>query len=140
MAIMIGLVDIVAVLIAAVASMVLGAFWYSPAGFGKKWMKLAGISDKNIEKHKGDMWKFYLTTFISAVITAYVIAALLKVTGAQSILEATGVAIFVWLGFVATTTLGSVIWEQRPFELYLLNNSFTVVNYIIVTLILVLWP
>ena len=39
-----------AVLVAAVASVMIGSIWYSPPVFGTTWMKLAGIREKNMQK------------------------------------------------------------------------------------------
>lgn len=40
-------INYLAVVVAAVVSMGLGAFWYSPLGFGKMWMNLSGITPQN---------------------------------------------------------------------------------------------
>ena len=64
-----------AVLAAAVASMVIGAIWYSPAVFGKIWMSLTGISDSKIKEMKSKgMAKSYVIGFIASLVTAYVLA------------------------------------------------------------------
>jgi hypothetical protein len=36
----------IAVTVAAVSSLVLGAVWYAPPLFGKKWMALAGLTEE----------------------------------------------------------------------------------------------
>ena len=45
-------INYLAVLIAALASYVLGALWYSPVLFGKLWMKLSKIDPKNMDAAK----------------------------------------------------------------------------------------
>ena len=39
-------VDLVAVLLCGVGSMVLGAVWYAPPLFGRVWQRYAGLSDE----------------------------------------------------------------------------------------------
>jgi len=54
-----------AVLVSAVASMVIGALWYSPILFGNIWMNLMKIDPKNIDKMKDKgMGKYYFTAFM----------------------------------------------------------------------------
>ena len=51
-------INLIAVLLAAVAMMAVGFFWYSPKGFGKQWMQLSGITpDKISEAKKKGMGK-----------------------------------------------------------------------------------
>ena len=45
-------VNYLAVLVAAIVSMVIGGLWYSPLLFGNVWMKLSGITQKDVEKAK----------------------------------------------------------------------------------------
>ena len=43
-------VNILAVLIAAVSSFLLGGLWYSPALFGKAWQREVGLTDEQLAK------------------------------------------------------------------------------------------
>jgi hypothetical protein len=45
-------INYLAVLVAALVSMVIGGLWYSPLLFGNIWMKLSGITQKDVEKAK----------------------------------------------------------------------------------------
>ena len=45
-------VNYLAVLVAAIVNMVVGALWYSPLLFGKAWMKLTGFNKKQLKKAK----------------------------------------------------------------------------------------
>ena len=40
------------VIIAAIASMILGMIWYHPKVFGNLWMKLTGVTNKDREEQK----------------------------------------------------------------------------------------
>lgn len=43
-------VNLVAVLVAGVVDMVIGALWYSPVLFAKSWMRLIGKKEEDMKK------------------------------------------------------------------------------------------
>jgi hypothetical protein len=57
-----------AVVVAAIVSMVIGGLWYGPL-FGKMWVELSGMTEEKVAtaKAKG-MWKSYLIMFIGSLI------------------------------------------------------------------------
>jgi len=64
-----------AILVSGIISMVVGAFWYSPAVFGKEWIKLSGFSNKQLAKakNKGIVFSYHVA-FIAVVVTSWVLA------------------------------------------------------------------
>lgn len=136
-------VNYLAVVAAAVASMVVGFLWYGPI-FGKQWMALSGMTDMDIEaaKAKG-MGKSYGLMFVGSLVMSYVLSH--SLTFASSYLLATGASAGVmagfwnWLGFVAPVTLGSVLWEGKPWKLWILNNGYYLVTLSVMGVILAVW-
>src|SRR3989344_4977556 len=106
-------INFLAVIVAAVEYMVIGAVWYSPVVFGKMWMKLAGITQKDIDKQKKTMPKTYGFAFVGALITSYILAIIIGLVGAITLVGALQIGFLVWLGFVATTTLSTVLFEGK---------------------------
>src|SRR3990167_8808859 len=47
-------------------------------------------------------------------------------------------ALWSWLGFVVPTSLGVVLWEQRPLKLYFINVFYWLVTLTVMALILVI--
>lgn len=128
-----------AVLASAIASMIIGSLWYGPL-FGKKWMKLMNFTGKDISKAKSKgMWKLYLVNFIGSLITAFVLAHITAYVNAGTFMQGIGVGAWVWLGFVATMLLGSVLWEGKPVSLYWLNSIYWLVNLAVMGGILSAW-
>ncbi len=132
-------VNYLAVLVCGISAMLIGSFWYGPV-FGKIWMELSGIKTKDIKtaKKEGMAWR-YLLNFISALVMAYILAHFLYYTNAKTILDAITAAFWLWLGFIATVSLGSVLWEGKSFKLYFLNNAYSVVSIFVMAMILVSW-
>jgi hypothetical protein len=132
-----------AVLVAGVSSIVLGSLWYGPL-FGKPWMAIMGYTQQSMEaaKNKG-MTKIYLIAFGGALVMAYVLThsihtsvAFYNVSGYMVGLQA---GFWNWLGFIAPVTLGVVLWEGKPWKLWLINAGYYLVLLLIVGLILALW-
>jgi hypothetical protein len=133
------IVNFIAVIVAAVAQMIIGAIWYAPPVFGKMWMKLTGISQKDIDEGKKQMPKTYAFAFVGALIMGYILAILLNLTGAITIMDGLQIGFLVWLGFIATSSLSLVLFEGRKQELYLLNSGYNLVGILVMSAILALW-
>ena len=129
----------IAVIVAAIASMALGALWYSPVLFGKQWMAMIGLSEQDMEEGKKKMGKSYAIMFIGSLVASGVLAMLADRLGKSTFNDALMFGFFVWLGFYATSTLGSVLWEGRPWKLWCINNGFNLVMLLVVSAIVVLW-
>ena len=133
-------VNFVAVIVAAVVSMAIGMAWYSPALFGKEWMKLSRISPQRIRSAKAKgMEKTYVIGFIVNLIMAYVLAHTVYYSGARTAMDGAFVGFFVWLGFIATVMLGMVLWEGKPVKLYVINAGHYLVSLLVMGAILAVW-
>ena len=121
-----------AIVIAAIASMVLGFLWYGPI-FGKQWMKEMGFSKEKMDQSKkAGMTKSYALMAVGSLVMSFVLANALVF--ASTYLKASGVfaglmvGFWNWLGFVAPVTLGSVLWEGKSWKLWFLNNGYYLVT------------
>ncbi len=130
-------VNLMAVLLCGVASMVIGFVWYSKALFGSTWMKLSGISEAQMKKANSNMVMLYGTMFIASLVMAYVLAHFAKYAGAMSLTDGVVAGFWAWLGFVATTMLTNVLYEGKPVKLYLINSGYQLVTLVVMGIILV---
>tara|TARA_Y100000031_G_C8076217_1_gene317467 strand:- start:182 stop:601 length:420 start_codon:yes stop_codon:yes gene_type:complete len=129
-----------AILVSGVAAVVIGAVWYSPGVFGKAWMQLVGFKKEDMKKAKQEgMAGKYLTGFIGALVMAFILAHFIGFAGASSAVGGAIAAFWLWLGFIATTTLGSVLWERKPLTLYFLNNAYNLLSLLVMGVILGAW-
>jgi len=133
-------INYLAVLVAAVAGMVIGAFWYSPLLFGNIWVKLMNFDKKKMEetKNKG-MAKYYALAFLAVLVMSYILAHFVDYAGATNLVQALQLGFWVWLGFFVTTMLNSVLWEGKPVKLYLIGIVHYLVALEVMSLILTLW-
>ena len=133
-------INYLAVLGAALFSIVLGSLWYGPL-FGKLWMKLSGHKPSDAAKDK--MGMLYALATIGSLVQAYVLAhslifasAYTNTTGLPSGLVA---GFWNWLGFIAPVTLGDVLWYGKPWKLWILNNAYYLTSLLVMGAILALW-
>lgn len=129
-----------AVLVAAVVSMVLGMIWYSKPVFGKVWAKASGMTPKKMEEAKKGMILSFVLGFVATLITAYVLALFLGYLEAATILLGLVTGFLFWLGFIATTLLGMVLWEGKTVRLYIINAGFQLVSMVVMGGIIAGWP
>ena len=136
-------INLWSVLAAAVATMVLGFLWYSPLLFAKPWMLLMGYDPEDkaklAEMQKG-AGKIYGMSFVASLVSATVLAKIIAITTVSSALYGMKVGFAVWLGFVTTVQLTSVLFARQPVKLYLINTGYQLVCYLAMGAILAVWP
>ena len=121
-------INLLAVLISAVVSMVIGSLWFG-ALFGKAWMKEMKFDNKKIQamKKKG-MGKSYFVNFLGTFVMAYILSHFVDYMGAVTFNQGMWTGFLVWLGFFATSMLGMMLWEGRSFKLYSIHVLYHLVN------------
>ncbi len=121
-------VNYIAVLVAAVASMIIGALWYSPLLFAQEWMRLIGKSEKECKEGMAQMApQYYLLSMGAALVVAYVMSFFLYYVGARGWIDGVKVGVLAWLGFTAMTSVGDYLFAGRPLKLFVLNNAYQLV-------------
>lgn len=129
-------VNYLAVLVAAISSMILGSLWYGPL-FGKQWMAYMGMTKEKMEGGKSKMGKLYAVQAVASLVMAYVLFYF--TIPAENLSMALEWAAWIWLGFVATVTLGKVLWDGKPKGLWVLENAYYLLLLLIMTTILYSW-
>ncbi len=133
-----------AILVTVIVSFILGNLWYGPL-FGKAWMKSAGISKPEgmTPEIKKQMVKSMIFMVIGAILMNFVLVhdivfgnAYFHTAGAAGGLMA---AFWSWLGFVAPVTVGSVLWENRPWKYWFITAGYYLVVLLINGAILSSW-
>lgn len=128
-----------AVFVAAVAAFVIGFLWHGPL-FGKQWMALSNITEKDIkEAQQQSMAPYMVVAFVQQVVKAFVVAMFSSMLGIMDVVGALQLAFWIWLGFIAMTLLDGVLWEKRTVPLYLFNIGYHLVALVVIALIVALW-
>lgn len=133
-------INYLAILISAVAAMVLGFLWYGPLLFEKPWMKLMGLTKESLQKAQKEMKKWYAVTFVLSLVTAYVLAHVMILSGyfyGYSPLS-TGLtaAFWMWLGFIMPVQLMNEIFGGKKWKLFAINTGYQLAALVTMAVVL----
>jgi len=127
-------VNLLAILVAALAGFAVGALWYGPL-FGKDWRRESGIT---MEKARpANMPKVYGTVLILNLIAAASLAMFIGPTATWGFGLFAG--FMTGLTFVSTALGVIYLFESRSLRLWLINAGYQVVIFSIMGTILGAW-
>ncbi|HSX14338.1 MAG TPA: DUF1761 domain-containing protein [Candidatus Saccharimonadales bacterium] len=129
-------VNFAAVLVSALASMVVGAIWYSPALFAKPWMELTGRRDMNPAEGAA---VGYTTAAAGSLITAYILAHFVSYAGAVTAMDGAITGAWAWLGFNGVSMLTTYTFAARPRKLWAIDSLQYLVVFVVMGMILAVW-
>jgi len=121
--------NILAIVIAFIVNVVIGAFWYSPAGFGKKWSKLTGVDMMKTPKEETNRAIIFVA--ISSLLQAFILALVLNTLAPATVFEAITSTLIIWFGLTAITTIGNTLYQRQSLKLWWINASFFLVVMVI---------
>lgn len=122
-------VNLIAVLVAAVASMAIGAAWYST--LAKPWMAAVGFDEETVKK--GDNPIIYVIAVICHFIMAYVLTGVIyhaSPGGEMTIYTGLLSAFLIWAGFVVTTMIVNHRFQMKSWMLTIIDAG----HYLLVML------
>jgi len=132
----------VAVLVAAISTMVVGFLWYSPILFAKPWMREMGY-DPNDKAKTQEMQKnagpAYAGSFVASLLSAFTLALILHAMRTQDLHLGLMLSFHVWLGFVATVQFTGALFMKQSMKLFAINTGYQLVCYLVMGAILSLW-
>lgn len=134
-------INLLGVLAAAVACMVIGFLWYSPFMFAKPWMALMGIdpNDKaKLDAMKKSAGPMYGVAFVCSLLSAALLAKIFALLGITTIMIALKYGLVVWAGFVMTVQLTGALFGGKPIKLFAIDTSYQLVCYLVTAIIVVL--
>lgn len=104
-----------AVLVAAIASMVIGSIWHGPL-FGKMFTQAMGMDKWTPEeqaKMKKSMTRSYIIQFICSFVMFFVLAWYIVTSSHTGVYGGVANAFGLWLGFVVPLSLSEAIWGGK---------------------------
>lgn len=127
--------NIWAVLVAALSTFLIGGLWYSPAVFGKSWMRENGFTEESLRG--GNMAKIFGLAFFLGLIAAINLAMFLGPEERPEMGALWGFA--AGLGWVATFLGIYYLFERRSFTLFLINAGYGIIALTVMGTILAAW-
>ena len=138
-------INVVAVLVATVASFAIGMLWYAVL-FMKPWAKEMGF-DPNMRPSGKVMARnialSLIGNFLFAWVLAFYFAGWRLLPGGPSEFGALAFglnsALSVWIGFFLPMHLSRVVWEKHSWKLFFINSGYNLVATAVVALIIAYW-
>jgi uncharacterized protein DUF1761 len=128
---------VLAVALAALMPFVVGALWYAPFGFGRWWERVHGYDDPARKALlMASAPRNYLASLVAYVVLALVLRFFLYRLAASDASSAVRLAVLVWLGFVATIGLTTILFALQPISLWAIDAGFQLVYMCLMALIL----
>ena len=125
-----------AVFLAALASFLLGAVWYSPWFFKRIWMESCGLTELDLQQINHVMvfgGSFVLCLFIALSLSLFIGSNV-------NVGVAVGTGFIIGLCWVSCALGIGYIFEQRPLKLFLVNAGYCILQFSLTGLVLGLWP
>ena len=130
-------VNIWAVLLATLSTLVVGSLWYTPRAFGTAWMRLAHVDPVAAEKR--GIWPILVTVVVSLV-TAWVLAGAVSIAhefyDGTFLADALVTGLLLWAGFTAARMITHDAFEGRPPALTTLNLAHELVTVLVMSLVI----
>ena len=142
-------VNLLAVLVAGIVPMVVGALWYGPL-FGKRWLQLMETTAEEIQEKGINPLKTYGVSFLLALVTAFILAQLFAgMGGAARVVSIAGksgdalagvyLALMALIAFILPVGYQSVAYEERKAGLFWLNLGHNGVALLGQAVIVAVW-
>ncbi len=125
----------IAVAVAAVIGMALGALWYSPVLFGNAWLKALGKTEEELSSPGPAMAGGLFASAASAVTMALLIAA----AGVTGYAAGAGFGLLCGLGLVATAFLSDSLFCGWGWPLFLIQAGYRVTYLVLMGAVLGGW-
>jgi hypothetical protein len=129
------MMDLVAVVVAAASSFVVGGIWYGPL-FGKAWMRASGIMEE--EAGEANMARVMGLSFVLQLVAAFVLMMFIgpDAEAGFAVAAAASVGLF-WVA----PALGVVyLFEQRSLAHWGVNAGYQIVAFTLMGMVLGFWP
>jgi hypothetical protein len=121
-----------AVLLATLATVMIGFLWYSPVLFGNAWMKEIGFKKEDLS---GGGPMTYVLTALTALVGCFLLALLLTLFEERTILSGITAAIIIALSISAKIGM-NFLFESKTSRLYIITIGYHVVAYLVSGIIL----
>jgi hypothetical protein len=129
-----------AVLVAALASMIIGSIWHGPL-FGQKFMQAMGMdkwSPEEQEKMKKSMVRSYILQFIASLVMFFILSWYITTGVKFGLVGGLANAFALWLGFVVPLSLSNAIWGGKMI-LFWINIGGMLITLLTAGVIIGVW-
>jgi len=136
-----GSINWLAVIACVVASMIIGGVWFAPKTFFPVWWKAIGKSENEgpSSTNMGMVWGLIvLASFVQAVFMSLMVHAMGSMTGGATLGSGAMAGFFLWLGFVAPSSLTNKLFADR-LKAWVLEAGNHLITFVVMGAIVGAW-
>ena len=132
-------INIWAVLVSAFAFWALGALWYSPLLFGKRWQVEVGFKEEDIKKT--NMVMVFGLSFVAMLLMVWALNFVINSHKPETVNLGMGLHYGAFMGFFfAMLTMGiNYLYQRRSLALWLIDGVYVTLGLSIAGMILGAW-
>jgi hypothetical protein len=132
-------INVWAVLVSTVAFWALGALWYSPVLFSKRWQKEVGFKEEDI--NRTNMVMVFGLSFLIMLFMVWALNFVINSHKAENVSLAMGLFYGTFIGlFFSMLTMGiNYLYQRRSFVLWLIDGFYIIIGLGIAGMILGAW-
>ncbi len=117
-----------AVMVAAVATFILGGLWYSPVLFAKAWQREAGLTDERLKN--GNMAVIFGSSLLLSLLASWMFAVFLGPR--PNLQEGLIYGFSAGLCWVAASFGINYLFERRSLKLFFINGGYHTLQFTII--------
>lgn len=122
-------VNFIALIVATIVSMAIGAGWYS--ALSNPWIAANGFSEEQVKAVNENSNPFiYVVAAVCHLIMAYILSGVIFHAGAMTLGNGLLTAFLIWIGFVVTTMSVNHRFQFKPWSLTAIDSG----HYLLVML------
>lgn len=125
----------IAIIVATVASFVIGFLWYGPV-FGKAWLAALGKTEDEIQPSPTP----FIISIVTALVTCITMALLVHWMGCDTWTEGVGLGLLMGIGFIAASMVSDGAFCGWSWNLVIIQSGYRVFYSVVMAVILVMWP
>lgn len=133
-----GDVNWLAILVAAITWFIIGALWYGPL-FGKAWMASTGIDPRATDERPSAV--IYVFPLLAYLVATVALAMLAEATASSTLGHGIILGVVVGVGFALTlyaveATFGS---RPKPGSWFLISGAYQLIGIVVASVIVTVW-
>ena len=121
-----------AIFILWIAHAAISMAWFSPAVFGKAWVKLSG-------KEMKPATRWIPVGLLAHLACILALALIVTMARATTFLDGLALGLLVSIGFIGAMLGGELVWEKIPFRLFLIRIGDQILTLGLAGAILAVW-
>ena len=126
--------SILAIVLAVIANMIIGALWYSPVLFANIWMKSLGKTAEELHTSNANIG--YGLTTLAGIVSAIVLSLFIIMLGPVTIGGGALIGFLAGAGIASARELSPTFFEGRKYTLFLISAGYHSVSLTVMGIII----